>query len=821
MLLPGPISRRIPTLVLIAASFGTGYLMDAQTPPPAIQSLSVLTGAPGDSVTITGIYFGAKPGSVRFGFVTVNVAPGSWSDTKITVPVPIMPAGPANIVVPVGGTDSNPQDFTVACAAGKPCIESVIPPTALPGDPVTIKGKNFGTRDTVTFGGTAADIRSWSDKSIDVTVPNITAGIASIVVKGGDHSPSAIFTVVTAISITVSPRVIQPASGKLPASVNLGVFEANCDDRIGVDLAHNGSAPYSIKIMGGGLTPSSQPTPGKCAITSVLTIDPSVTSGTYDVVLLNKDGTSVGKAEIAVLDSSAGPIPPGLPPQVDVMWEVMSQNNCSDVFGKRISQTEYCIQVKIGNNSGYPLQIAGIGFSKKIGSLPGQPEVTTANSSYASTRSVLIWQNVTNGRNILYNTIQAAGVVMAGFTPYFGTGLHPNGTVNNARTNWTTAASIVSGPILSAFNIIAPNPIITQLNNLDDQSFRDTKVIANNSQVQTVVFVEKKALTNQLRDLGIQFKSSPLMTNNPDKGNQEVKNDFKDTVSNSANPDLIGWAIPLVPYPIHTKKDFDPLFVKLALGNMVIVGDQIAYINRVQIQSNAAPSTPSGPLSVSPSNLTFTRQDILTTSATQTVTLTNTSSSSLTGITSTVIGPNKDDFKIRPGQPNDCSPPSSTLGASPATCTISVTFAPSPTMAVERTATLQIAYSQDATAEPPQTVTLSGTANVPPDNVPVNPATGDVKTVAKGQTGTATLTIGNAGNTDLTNVRFTIPATSAFKSSDNCNNVLAAGNTCTVTVTFTAAANAPSKTYSDSLTMNYHINGGDASKVIALSAAVP
>jgi len=81
-------------------------------------------------------------------------------------------------------------------------------------------------------------------------------------------------------------------------------------------------------------------------------------------------------------------------------------------------------------------------------------------------------------------------------------------TVNNAQTHWTTIASIVAGPALSAFNLIAPNPVITQLNNLDDQSFRDTKIIQNNAQTQTVVFLEKRALTNQLRDLRIQFNSS-------------------------------------------------------------------------------------------------------------------------------------------------------------------------------------------------------------------------------------------------------------------------------------------------------------------------
>ena len=174
-----------------------------------------------------------------------------------------------------------------------------------------------------------------------------------------------------------------------------------------------------------------------------------------------------------------------------------------------VAQRDYCIQLKVGNNSGYALQVAGIGFSTQLDALKNTRNedgtVTIANSSYASTRAVLLTENVTSGRNIAYNILQAAGVLMAGFTPTFGTGKHPNGTFNNARTNWTTAASIVSGPLLSAFNIVAPNPVITQLNNLDDQSFRDSKVIPNNGQIQTVVFVEKQALTYQIGAISTQY----------------------------------------------------------------------------------------------------------------------------------------------------------------------------------------------------------------------------------------------------------------------------------------------------------------------------
>ena len=302
--------------------------------------------------------------------------------------------------------------------------------------------------------------------------------------------------------ITVFPKVIQPTNGKLPSGMNLTVA---CDDNRVRDFTRD-----TLIVIGDGLTLSLQPTnSGNCSITYGVTIAPNISPGSHQVQLVDQNKNTLGSANIAVLDSSAGPIPPGLPPQVDVLWEVMSQKNCSDVFGSRVAERDYCIQLKVGNNSGYGLQVAGIGFSTQLDALKdtrnADGTIAIANSSYASTRAVLLTENVTAGRNIVYNVLQAAGVLMAGFTPFFGMGKYPNGTVNNARTNWTTAASIVSGPLLAAYNIIAPNPVITKLNNLDDQSFKDSKIIANNSQIQTVVFVEKQALTYQIAALRTKY----------------------------------------------------------------------------------------------------------------------------------------------------------------------------------------------------------------------------------------------------------------------------------------------------------------------------
>jgi hypothetical protein len=403
------------------------------------------------------------------------------------------------------------------------------------------------------------------------------------------------------ISITASPRVIQPTGGKLPASVNLAVFEKDCDSSKGISLA--ATPAYTLMVTGSGLSPI-QPKSSKCVITTTLTIDPNTPPGTYSIILLDGVGTPVASTDLAVLDASAGTIPPGLPPEVDVMWEVMSQNNCADVFGTRVAASLYCIQLKIGNNAGHPLQLAGIGFTNRLKDLIalGGPYVTLANSSYASTRAVLLHQEMWSTRNVLYHSLEGAGLIMAGFTPFF--------RAANAKANFATATSILSGPLLQAFNIISPDPVISQLNNLDDQSFRDNVVIPNNAQVQTTVFVEKQALTDSLRNLQVQLTHAAAAARQ-DIGTEsktrtqtqevaalnadvllKLANASTATVSNSTGP------------LFQFRGKHDPLLVKLALGSVVIVGQTIEYLQRVQVQSNASGASANG-VTVTPATVSL------------------------------------------------------------------------------------------------------------------------------------------------------------------------------------------------------------------------
>ncbi|HSY99986.1 MAG TPA: IPT/TIG domain-containing protein [Terriglobales bacterium] len=687
--------------------------------------------------------------------------------------------------------------ITFLTAAGRAtaqiAITAATPSTAKPGDITTIAGTNFGgaaSTSMVKFGSTSVTVApgSWSNTSIKVTVPDIAIGPTNLVVSvGGADSASFPFVVAapTTIPITVTPKVIQPANGKLPAAINLAVIESNCDDKTGTDLTQPVSAPYSLMITGTGLTPSSQPTATRCAITAAITVDPSA-AGSYKVFLVDKAKNPVGWADIAVLDSSAGAIPPGLNPQVDVMWEVMSQNNCSDTFGKRVAQSLYCIQLKIGNNSGHPIQIAGIGFTNKLDELIalGSPQVTIANSSYASTRAVLLQSQVWSNRNLIANSLQGVGLIMGGFIPFYS-GSHPN-----AKLHFTTATAIVSGVALQAYNLIFPDPIIAQLKSLDDQSFRDSAIIPNNFHTQTVVFVEKQAVTLELRNLGAKINGASKKAHanaTLDKANAETAGrsaaeaanlkDLSDsatkTVTNSTRPKLF-------------KAESDPVLVKLALGQVVIVGDQIEYLQRVQIQSNALSSTTSIPLTAKPSSVTFSAHNGTIDGAAQSITLTNTGSSPLTSLTPKITGTAAGDFVMQTGTQDSCS---STLAAAN-TCSLSVAYSPSVAAGTgsSRTATLEVSFSPGST---PLAIALTGTAS----EVVYFSATAlslGVATSAKAgppavapKASTAPLTITNLNSGPLTNLNTT---SAEFTVSACAGGTLNSGASCTVTVTFQPAA---------------------------------
>jgi hypothetical protein len=175
------------------------------------------------------------------------------------------------------------------------------------------------------------------------------------------------------------------------------------------------------------------------------------------------------------------------------------------------------------------------------------------------------------------------------------------------------------------------------------------------------------------------------------------------------------------------------------------------------------------PVEVSPNSLSFGNEAVGTTSPAKTVTLKNTSTSTLYISSITPGG----DFAI---SANTCG---STL-AGKKSCKVSITFTP---MALGKlTGTLTFT---DYAANSPQTVPLSGTGV---DPATLTPATATYAAQAEGTTSAAKVfTLTNNQNVALDNI--VISTTGDFAvSATTCTTSLAAKGKCTISVTFMPAA---------------------------------
>jgi RHS repeat-associated protein len=192
-----------------AASVGGGT--------PNITSISPTSATVGTSITVNGSNFGATQGSSSLFFnggAATSIT--SWSNTQIVALVPnTASTGPVTVVVNSVSSNSN-VTFTLT----GPALASLQPPNAPQQSTITLNGAGFGATkgsSTVSFNGSPAGTRSWSDTSISAVVPsNATSGPVTVTVNGLT-SNSLQFTVIEALSVTS----FSPASGPVGTSVTI------------------------------------------------------------------------------------------------------------------------------------------------------------------------------------------------------------------------------------------------------------------------------------------------------------------------------------------------------------------------------------------------------------------------------------------------------------------------------------------------------------------------------------------------------------------------------------------------------------------------
>jgi len=219
---------------------------------------------------------------------------------------------------------------------------------------------------------------------------------------------------------------------------------------------------------------------------------------------------------------------------------------------------------------------------------------------------------------------------------------------------------------------------------------------------------------------------------------------------------------------------------------------------------------------VTPASLSFSSQNLGTTSSAQSVTLNNTGNAALAISSVTFTGANPGDF----AETSTCG---GTL-ASGGSCTFSVTF--SPTGAGSRTASLTITDNNNGVAGSQQLVSLSGSGTGA--SVSLNPSsTLTFGSQTKGVASAAqSIILTNTGNASLALTGIALGGANPgdFAQTNTCGSSVAANATCTINVTFTPTA-LSSRTASINITDNapgspqsVNLTGTGSASVASLSA---
>ena len=221
--------------------------------------------------------------------------------------------------------------------------------------------------------------------------------------------------------------------------------------------------------------------------------------------------------------------------------------------------------------------------------------------------------------------------------------------------------------------------------------------------------------------------------------------------------------------------NFVPLSIGTKNGSLSLSDNAAGSPQTVSLTGTAvAPA-----ITLSASSLSFGSQPAGTASAPQNVTLSNSGTISL-GISGIALtGANPTDFI----ETNNCP---QSLGVS-ASCLITVKFDPAATGPASRAASISVA---DNAPQSPQTIALTGSVTVA--TVSVSPATISFGSQLVGATpgAPAAVMVKNTGTGALTVSGATVTDTADFTMKNNCSGAVAAGGTCTVSMTFAPAAPA-------------------------------
>jgi hypothetical protein len=287
---------------------------------------------------------------------------------------------------------------------------------------------------------------------------------------------------------TANPSTV--AQGK-NAEVILSAPATTCGTAPGqlndANLQNNTIHPSIHAQAGFDVTAATPSHSGTCELTVAVTVSTTAKTGPLRLTITDTAAPAgqqgLGYATITVLSSQAGPIPDGLSPQVDVDLDVLGYQSVYDNYGRRIADNYFAVKVTIGNNTGFPLQLAEVGF--RISSDPNDTPTPTAEPSIV--QGTLVYGQDYSARNVIYRSLVWAALLGTGISPYFHAA--------NSKANYAAGVALFSGPLLNGFVQQFPDNTVKQLARLNASTvMTDQNVIANNSQAPFIAFLSRDDL---------------------------------------------------------------------------------------------------------------------------------------------------------------------------------------------------------------------------------------------------------------------------------------------------------------------------------------
>jgi hypothetical protein len=244
----------------------------------------------------------------------------------------------------------------------------------------------------------------------------------------------------------------------------------------------------------------------------------------------------------------------------------------------------------IGNNTGYQLQLASIAFQRENG--PNNAYPIVPNVGYRSVRATLEKEQQVGLRAITINLIKAFGPVLTGF----------GALIKSSSSDYSTVVSIFNNPIEKGLEVAWPDTTIRHLQGLDDRTMRDNLNIANNTQQRTMIFLARDVIDKlivaqdalagrvaSLDDCGTKDKS-PCGTPGAAKTSLKNRADRKNWQKTQGPPTKGGIA------KLLKVQEIDYSYVYQVLGKMVLIGDVVQHINRINISGNSPQTQPPPPI---------------------------------------------------------------------------------------------------------------------------------------------------------------------------------------------------------------------------------